>query len=90
MIEFQFRYDKDVDVDRFLPAFKMQSHNFFDVLKHLVDGFALRENIFPEASSAPEFSVMVNFDLNQHFPALSRRGTSRPANHLSKSTPSLR
>ncbi len=68
----QFGNDEDINVGGGHSIFKVKSHRFADVLVEFIDGFALRENIFPDSTRAPKTTVIVDFDFYQHSVILQR------------------
>jgi len=64
MVQLQLGDDENIDLVSMRAILKVQGHSFFDVVVDLIYGSALREDIFPNAASAPVFAVVVNLNLN--------------------------
>ena len=62
----QFGNNKDVEISGGDAILKMKCDGFTDVTEELVKSLALGENVFPNASRAPEVTVVVDFYFNQH------------------------
>lgn len=63
---FQFGIDEDVDVTGGHAILKMKGQSLADVLVEIVDGFALREDIFADSRGAPKVTVVIDFHFYQY------------------------
>ena len=66
MNRFQLGHDEDVNVIGRYAILTVQSHSFADIFVKLIDGFALREDVFPNSAGTPKIAIAIHFDLNQH------------------------
>lgn len=62
----QFGDNKDVEISGGDAILKMQCDGFTNVTEELVKSLALSENVFANASRAPEITVVVNLYFNEH------------------------
>lgn len=60
----QFGNDEDVNIGCGHATLKVQSHGFANVFVKLVDGLALREDVFPDPAGAPKITVVIDFHLH--------------------------
>lgn len=66
MDRLQFGDYEDVDISGWGAILEMQIHCFTNVGVQFVDRLRLREDVFADASRAPELAVFINFDFDQH------------------------
>ena len=70
MIQFQLGNDEYVDILWGRAVLEVQCNCFFDVRVEFVDGFTLGKDVLAYAARAPEFAIVVNFDLHKHWKKL--------------------